>query len=430
MSDQAELDRADDSILSERVFWQFWLGSTISLGGYSIGMVAIPVVALHLLDASAFRTSLLSAAFWAGWLLIGLPAGVLVQRYPLRGTQVAMDLARAVAVGTVPLAWFFGGLTFEHLLAVTLIVSLANVVFSTGNSTFLPRIVPRELLMSKNGILSGTQAISQFGAPALGGLLVAAVGPMACLGVNALSYLFSSALLRGLPRAQLRVSHKAADASVRPRVSMVAGIREGLVYVFHDPILRPCVLAAAALNFACGVVIATIPLFVIREIGRSGAVVGFVMATEGIGSLIGAAAVGWVVSRLGSARVARLSLYVSLAGALLMPFAIGAPALLVFCVANVIFTTGVIMFGVVTRTHRQLETPPELLARVMATVRFVSWGVIPVGAVTAGAVATIASPSSAFLAVLASSLLAAAFVRTSRVSKLTSLESDQTVRSQ
>lgn len=430
MSDQAELDRADDSILSERVFWQFWLGSTISLGGYSIGMVAIPVVALHLLDASAFRTSLLSAAFWAGWLLIGLPAGVLVQRYPLRGTQVAMDLARAVAVGTVPLAWFFGGLTFEHLLAVTLIVSLANVVFSTGNSTFLPRIVPRELLMSKNGILSGTQAISQFGAPALGGLLVAAVGPMVCLGVNALSYLFSSALLRGLPRAQLRVSQKAADASVRPRVAMVAGIREGLVYVFHDPILRPCVLAAAALNFACGVVIATIPLFVIREIGRSGAVVGFVMATEGIGSLIGAAAVGWIVSRLGSARVARLSLYVSLAGALLMPFAIGAPALLVFCVANVIFTTGVIMFGVVTRTHRQLETPPELLARVMATVRFVSWGVIPVGAVTAGAVATIASPSSAFLVVLASSLLAAALVRTSRVSKLTSLESDQTVRSQ
>jgi len=76
------------------------------------------------------------------------------------------------------------------------------------------------------------------------------------------------------------------------------------------------------------------------------------------------------------------------AAALLMPVGSGASGMVMFAVANVGFGVGVVVFSIATRTHRQVASPPELLSRVMATVRFVSWGAIPFGALLGGAVAT------------------------------------------
>jgi MFS family permease len=378
---------------ANRIFWQFWTASTVSTWGTSVTAVAMPVIALTVLHASAFEASLLPAASFTAWLLIGLPAGALVQRYPLRVTQVTMDLVRAATIASIPVGYALDLLSVAHLVIVALVVSFADVVFSVGNSTFLPRIVPKPELIRRNSIFSGTNSISQFGAPALAGVLIAAIGPIVSMMVDAFSYLLSSILLGRLPNPGTQ-PHKA-------RRLIVQEIKEGIAFVWRHPVMRPCVLAATVLNFGCGALMALLPVFVIRGAHASPALVGPVLATEGIGALLGAVLVGWLVKRSGSARTAIAGLSVATIGAILLPLAQGPVALVIFGTGNLVCAAGVVMFSVVTRTHRQGDTPPEMLSRVMATVRFISWGAIPFGAVAGGLLGTWFAVAAALLLVTA-----------------------------
>jgi MFS family permease len=108
-----------------------------------------------------------------------------------------------------------------------------------------------------------------------------------------------------------------------------------------------------------------------------------------VGSLVGAALTPRLTAAVGSARAILLTGGVGACAALLMPLAGGGARLLLFALGNAGFGAGVVVVSILTRTHRQTSTPPDLLPRVMATVRFVSWGAIPFGALTAGAVSTL-----------------------------------------
>ncbi|MYR03522.1 MFS transporter, partial [Streptomyces sp. SID6139] len=151
---QAELGGEEKTRNSGKagMFWRYWTASTASGVGDAVTTVALPLVAIETLHASAFEVSLLPAARFVAWLAIGLPAGVIVQRLPLRGTQIAMDLIRAAAMAWVPLAAALGILRLWQLVLVTLVIGLAGVVFDVGNSSFLPSIVSKEELTARNSL--------------------------------------------------------------------------------------------------------------------------------------------------------------------------------------------------------------------------------------------------------------------------------------
>lgn len=138
------------------VFWRWWAAGTTSDLGSAVGGVALPLTALTVLDATPFQMGMIAASGYVAWIVIGLPAGVIVQRLPLRGTQLGADLIRAVAVASIPVAWWFGLLTIAQLVLVALVLSFAHVVFFVANTTFLPEIVSRDQLQSRNSLTSGT----------------------------------------------------------------------------------------------------------------------------------------------------------------------------------------------------------------------------------------------------------------------------------
>lgn len=361
------------------VFWRWWTAGTTSQVGSAVGAVALPLTALTVLDASAFEMGLIAAASYVAWLVIGLPAGVIVQRLPLRGAQVGADLARAAAVASIPLAWWWGHLTVAHLVVTALVVSFANVLFDVANMTFLPGIVDRDQLHARNSLTSATHAATQLSGPSLGGLAVQALGAVPTLLVDAASYLVSAVLLRTLPARRV-------DAPDRwPPVG--AMIREGWRFVAHHPVVGPSMWAATAMNFVCGAQFALYPLYLVRELHAPASLVGVLLAVEGVGALVGAALTPRITARLGTARALVLASWVTVGGAVLVPLGTGWPAYLAFAAGNVVFAVGTVVLSVTTRTYRQVASPPELLARVMATVRFVSWGAIPVGGLVAGALA-------------------------------------------
>ncbi|MFE0326446.1 MFS transporter [Streptomyces sp. NPDC003753] len=392
---RGEKEKQPDGASSVAAFWRYWGASTVSGIGDAVTAVALPLLAVLVLHASAFEVSLITAASFASWLLIGLPAGVLVHRLPLRGTQVAMDVVRAAAVASVPVAATLGVLTLPQLIVVALVVGLASVVFDVGNSTFLPSIVSKEELTARNSLTSGTRAATQLGGPSLGGVLVQLLGAATSITVDAVSYLVSAALMGSLPQ----VAHPAQEG---PRRGMGEMIREGWRYVTRHPVIGPCAADATAVNFVCGGLMALTPVFLVRTLDAPPALVGLLIATDGLGTLVGAALTPRIVARLGSGRALRWAAVVSPCFAALMPLAGHSVALGLFALGNGGFAGAVVVTSIVTRTYRQTATPPELLPRVMATVRFISWGAIPFGALAAGGAAALwgTRASLAIMAVL------------------------------
>jgi predicted MFS family arabinose efflux permease len=256
------------------------------------------------------------------------------------------------------------------------VVSFATVLFDVGNMTLLPAVAPRDELAARNSLVSGTHATTQLGGPSLGGVLVQLLGAVPTLLVDAGSYLVSGALMRRLPPRQVL---QPADRARMPDL-----IREGWQFVVRHPVMRPSMLAATAVNFVCGALMALTPVYLVRELHAPAALVGLLIATEGIGSLVGSAICSRVNRRLGSARAVVAASFASALLALLLPLATGAAGMALFPVGNAGFAAGVVIFSINTRTHRQTASPSELLSRVMATVRFVSWSAIPIGALGAG----------------------------------------------
>ena len=361
------------------VFWRWWTAGTASGLGTAIGAVALPLTALTVLDASAFQMGLIAAAGYLAYLLISLPAGVLVQRLPLRGTQVTADLARAAAVASIPLAWWWGRLTVTQLVVVALVISFADVLFDVANQTFLPEIVPPSQLQARNSLVSGTHAATQLGGPSLGGLFVQVLGAAPTLLVDAASYLLSAALLGSLPARRTELPAR--------RPPMVTLIREGWHYVVRHPAIGPGMWAATAVNFVCGAQLALFPFYLVRELHAPPGLVGVLLAADGLGTLAGAALTTRFTTRFGTARGLIIAGFAGVAGALLIPWGTGPVAYLTFAVGNLIFAGAVVVLSVTTRTYRMIASPPDLLSRVIATVKFVSWGAIPVGGLIAGALA-------------------------------------------
>jgi len=365
--------------LGSSLFWRYWTATSVSNVGSAVTLVALPLVAVSTLRSSAFEVSLLIAASYVGWLIIGLPAGVFAQRLPLRGLQVSMDLARAVALLSVPLAWLLDHLTFVHLLCAALVVGFANVVFDVANATFLPSLIDKHQLTSRNSLISGTYAVTQTGGPSLGGLLVQLLGPAVSLAADAVSYVLSAVILGGLP------SHPRTVGSEAPTAPASELIREGWLYVRRHRAMFPSMLWASAINFTCGALLALTPVYLVREAQAPAAVVGLVVATDGVGSLLGSLVATRLAERFGTARAMLLASLIGGVLALLMPLTTNLGNVAFFAVGNAGFAAGVVVGSVVTRTHRQTASPEHLLSRVMATVRFVSWGATPVGAVNRAA---------------------------------------------
>lgn len=367
---------------SARPFWIYWTASTTSGIGTAVTAVALPLTAVTVLDAGPVETGFLAASSYLAWVLLGLPAGAIVHRLPLRATQVVADLVRAAAVLTVPLAWWLGELTLAHLVLAALAVNVAEVFYFTANTTFLPSVVPKHELTSRNSLVSGTQAATQLGGPSAAGLLVQAVGAVPALLVDVISYLASAALLGRLPERR-----EPAPADGTPRAGMRAMIAEGWRFVVRHPVMAPATWWACVINLVCGIQAGLFAVYLVRDLDAPPAMVGVLLAADGLGSLLAAAATPWLVRRFGSARVLLVDGLAGFAGAVLIPLGAGPAGWLCFAIGTFVFGASVVPGSVVTRTYRQVASPPELLSRVMATVRFVSWSMIPVGAVAAGLLA-------------------------------------------
>jgi MFS family permease len=364
------------------VFWRYWTGSTISKVGSAVTTVALPLTAVLVVHASAFSVAAISAAGSVPWLLLGFPAGVYVSRLPLRSMQVAMDLVRAVAIGSVPVVAWLGGLSVAQLIAVALTVGSASVIFAVANATMLPAIVPKEELTRRNSLIVGSSGIAQLAGPGLGGVLVGVMGAASCMVLDAVSYLVSAVMLGVLPRPDSRPASKTPP-------NFRTHLLDGFAYMRTRSVLRTALWLGTISNLVAAGLIAIAPVFIVRTLREHDFVIGLIYASEGAGGLVGAALASRLTDAWGSARVVlRCALPLPLI-LLMLPFAFRGVGAILFGLGLFGFAVTLSFLGIALITHRQRTVPADMLPRVLAITQVVSRGGAPLGALVAGGLAAV-----------------------------------------
>ncbi len=382
--------RGRRGVLRDADFRRLWAGMTVSRLGSSVASVTTPLIALQVLDAGAFMVSLLTAAAWLPWLLIGLPAGAWIDRVARRPVMLAADLISAVLVISVPIAAWAGALTMAHLLAVTLLLGAATVFFTVAWTAYLPAMFDKDDLVGANAALQSTESAAQVAGPAAGGLLIAAVSAVAGLVVDAFSFLISAFTLWRIRRAERRPAPTA-------RAGLRTDIVEGARWLLRDKYLLNQTIYGAVANLWLTGINAIIVVFLVREVGVGTATVGLLLAAVSLGGVGAATLTQRLVSRLGGARALVAGKTFGGVASVLVPFAQPGPGLLVFVAGMLGVAAGAIAGNVVSASFRQAYCPPGLLARVLTSMQFVNYGAIPVGAVLGGTLASLAGVRGAIM---------------------------------
>ncbi len=185
--------------LADRRFLRLATATGVSLLGSQVTLLALPLTAVLVLHASAGQVAALATAGTAPFLVLGLPAGVWVERWSLRRLMVLTDLRRAALLVSVPVAALVGWLTTLQLYVVAFAVGSCGVFFDVAALSVLPTLVPPARIAAANGALEVARASAQTSGPAVGGVLVHTLtAPIAVLA-DAASYAVSALLLRRLP---------------------------------------------------------------------------------------------------------------------------------------------------------------------------------------------------------------------------------------
>lgn len=342
--------------------------------GGEITLLAYPLVAVVLLHATVGQVGLLAAAGTLAFLVIGLPAGVWVDRAAeRRRVLIAADLTRFVLLASVPVAWWLGRLSLAQLVAVAFLTGCCRVFFDVAAQSYLPGLVGPRDLVSANAALTGANSGSQIVGRALGGFLIQGLtGPVA-MGVNALTALWSAGCV-----LLIRDDRPRSTATPGP-VPLRQGIREGLRHVVRDPVLRPAAISSGLGNLFISINVTMLPVVLIRDVGLSEGGVGLFFSVAGVGSVLGAVFTPSLIRRFGYGRVLWLSAALCAPLYLLLPLADHGGRLVVAAGAFLVMNLRNMIGNIILVSYRQRVTPDHLLGRVNATMRFALWGMLPIG---------------------------------------------------
>ena len=366
-----------------RDFRNLWAAETVSQLGSQVSGLALPFVAVIVLEVSAFEVALLGVIDFAPFILISLPAGVWVDRMRRKPILVGADLGRALLIASVPVAYWLDVLTIWQLYVVGFCVGVLTVFFDVSYQSYLPSLVARDQLVEGNSKLEVSRSGAQLAGPGLSGALVELITAPAAVLVDAVSFLASAIFLfriRAEERAPTRAERRAGPG-------MKEEVKEGLRWVLGNRYLRWIAASTATFNFFGNIIFAIYLVYAVRELGLRPGVIGVVFAVANIGYLLGALLANRLSRRFG-------------VGPTIVIGAAGSTSLLLLAVAprsnpipfliasQAISSMGVPIYNITQLSFRQAITPERLQGRMNSVMRFIVWGVMPLGALLGGALAS------------------------------------------
>jgi predicted MFS family arabinose efflux permease len=305
-----------------------------------------------------------------------------------RPVLIAGDFGRGFVLLSIPIAYAAGVLTIWQLYSVGFVVGSLTVLFDVADQSYLPVLLDREDLVEGNAKLSVPQSSAQIVGPGLAGELIGLVGAPFAIIVDAVSFLISGGLIalvrKPEPKPERRVGDDGRHTSLRTEIA------QGLRYVLGNRYLRMIAGSTATSNFGSSMVFSVFSIFVFVQLQLSPLLAGTALGIGGTGVLVGALLAAPLTRRFGVGPIIVFSIFINGPATLMVPFMPSlnlAAGLLLFTST---FLTGfsAVVYNVNQVSFRQAITPLDMQGRMNATMRFVVWGTMPIGALVGGVMAS------------------------------------------
>lgn len=356
-------------------FWKLWTASTVSNLADGLYRVALPLMATYY-TRSPFLVALVTLVAYLPWLLLSLPAGALTDRRDRRGILVGSNALRAVALTLFAIALVLDVDSYWMLCVLAVLLGVGEVFFEGTAQAALPMVVPDAQLNKANARLFAARQVGETFVGQAGGGMLFAVAVTAAVFAPAVMY--GIAVVAVLMIAGNYTPRRTATGTMRQDIA------EGVRYLVRNPLLRTLALISGGMNFAN---IAFHSVFVLYAVGEGSAMglpayaFGWLLTATAVGAVIGTLFTGAAERRLGRSKVLMLTTLAAVAAQ-----AVPAATANVALVAASFIAHGALMtvWNVVGVTMRQRIIPEELMGRVSASARIVSWGSMPLGALMGG----------------------------------------------
>ncbi|MFM6962853.1 MAG: MFS transporter [Micrococcales bacterium] len=409
--------QAPAPLLRTKGFLALWTGQTISTIGNQLSGLAFPVFAVTMLGINEWQIGILNAASTASFLLVGLTAGALVDRMRKRRVMLVADVIRFVATLSIPILYFAGAIQIWHLFIAAAINGLATVFFDVSYQSYIPILVPKDKIAPANSALETTSQISGLGGPAIVGFLLTVIKAPFVLVVDAFSFLASVLSLSV-------IRDREVPTPKHERQPLRNEIAEGIRFVWSNKIIRSISFTTATSNLFSTAMYTLFPIVILRSLHLSVAAFGLIESLSAVGGLLGAISAAKLAKLIGEGQLVAASAIVT--GLCTFGPAIAIhlgqlPAMVMLVVTQALTSFTVLTYNITQVSARQRLCPERLLGRMNASIRFFVWGVMPIGALLSGAVATAIGIIPVLWICAIGGLLSAGFVTFAPLSRMRSL---------
>jgi MFS family permease len=388
----------DVPLAQNRDFRVLLTSQGISSLGDGVSFAALPLLVLAL-TGSGFAMGIVGALQTLPDLFFGMFAGAIADRSDRKRMMFLADLGRAGLTALIPISVALGGPTMAVILLVAAPTSILRSFFLAGYTASVPALVGRSQIGRANSYFEAVYSAGYIIGPAIAGVLAATIGPGPTLAIDALSFALSALGLLFV-RRDLRAP---VD---RPRRRLLTEIREGIDFIAADPTLRTVILFWGATSILLAPLVTALAVHVTRDLGEPPSVLGLILASYGVGTVLGSLL---TARRIGRGRVAEILL----GGNLVIGLALVVVAVSVATPLQVgaAFVAGIAQSMVLVTyiTLRTAYSPDDLLGRIGSTARSISLGLQPVGLLVGGALIDLTS-GSATIAIIGVAVATISFV--------------------
>jgi len=353
---------APDDLLRDATYRRLWISILISSFGGQLTLLAVPLTAAVRLHATPTEMAWLTATEISAFVLLSLPGGVWLDRVRKLPVYVVGESVLALAVATVPVAYWLGWLTMEWLYVVGFAIGTVHTLAGSAAQIVLTQIVPRERLVeahAKNALANSTAEVA---GPGAAGVLISLTGAPVALVADAVLLTISALILRGLRLTEV------VDASVQ---RFGEALRTGLRFVVQNRLLVTMAFIVGGWQFCHNAALVVQILFATRELGLSAGDVGLCYILLGVGTVIASTIGNRLAGQLGPGPTMVLGIAICSAGWLLGATAPeGTTGALVFALMLMAFGIGATLVFITFLALRQSATPAPLLGRMTSTMRW------------------------------------------------------------